>query len=107
MGLDGQINGGWVWVVGYGSGWIEMVMDGSVVVGESVGDGRIGGGGFCCAKSVVGGPAYEWVPKDGSAVGGWVGNESGWVCGMRWADGWWRLWIDFEGFFFFFIIIIF
>ena len=31
MGLDGQINGGWVWVVGYGSGWIEMVMDGSVV----------------------------------------------------------------------------
>ena len=44
MGLDGQINGGWVWVVGYGSGWIEMVMDGSVVVGESVGDGRTGGG---------------------------------------------------------------
>ena len=44
MGLDGQINGGWVWVVSYGSGWIEMVMDGSVVVGESVGDGQIGGG---------------------------------------------------------------
>ena len=44
MGLDGQINGGWVWVVGYGNGWIEMVMDRSVVVGESVGDGQIGGG---------------------------------------------------------------
>ena len=28
------------------------------------------GGGFCCAKSVVGGPACEWVPKYGSAVGG-------------------------------------
>ena len=40
------------------------------MVGRSVGDGRIGGGGFCCAKSVVGGPAYEWVPKDGSTVSG-------------------------------------
>ena len=38
-------------------------------MGRSAGDGQIGGGGFCCAKSVVGGPACEWVPKDGSAVG--------------------------------------
>ena len=30
--------------MGYGGGWVEMVMDGSVVVGESVGDGRISGG---------------------------------------------------------------
>ena len=44
MGLDGQINSGWVWVVGYGGGWVEMMMDGSMVLGESVGDGRIGGG---------------------------------------------------------------
>ena len=28
------------------------------------------GGGFCCAKLVVGGPACEWVPKYGLAVGG-------------------------------------
>ncbi|KAK9986414.1 hypothetical protein SO802_031365 [Lithocarpus litseifolius] len=41
------------------------------LVGGSAGDGRIGcGGGFCCAKSVVGGPACERVPKDGSAVDG-------------------------------------
>ena len=41
-----------------------------LVVGGSAGDGRIGGGGFYCAKSVVGGLTCEWVPKDGSAVGG-------------------------------------
>ena len=40
------------------------------MVGGSVGDGRIGGGGFCCAKSVVGRPTCEWVPKDGSTVSG-------------------------------------
>ena len=39
-----QIDGGWVWVVGYGGGWVEMVMGGSLVVGRSTGDGRIGGG---------------------------------------------------------------
>ena len=30
--------------MGYGGGWVEMVMGGSVVVGGSVSDGRIGGG---------------------------------------------------------------
>ena len=30
--------------MGYGSGWVEMVMGGSVVVGGSAGDGRISGG---------------------------------------------------------------
>ena len=58
-----------------------MVIGGSLVVGC---DGQIqwwvaatvGGcvgcdsDGFCCAKSIVGGPACEWVPKYGSAVGG-------------------------------------
>ena len=39
-------------------------------VGGSASDGRIDGGGFCYAKSVVGGSACEWVPKDGLAVGG-------------------------------------
>ena len=34
----------WVMVVGYGSGWVEMVMGRSMVVGGSAGDGRIGGG---------------------------------------------------------------
>ena len=30
--------------MGYGGGWVEMVMGRSVVVGRSAGDGRIGGG---------------------------------------------------------------
>ena len=46
MGSDWQICGGWVWVVGYGGGWVEMVMGGSVVVGGSAGDGQINGGGW-------------------------------------------------------------
>ena len=53
MGLDAQINGGWVWVVGYGGGWVEMVMGRSVVVGGSASDGRIGGGRIGDGKSVV------------------------------------------------------
>ena len=48
-----QIGGGWVRVVGYGDGWVEMVMDGSVVVGGSAGDGRIGGGRISDGESVV------------------------------------------------------
>ena len=48
-------------------------------MGGSVGDGRIGGGGFCCAKSVVGGLACEWVPKDGSTMGGLAAAVGG--CG--------------------------
>ena len=67
-------------------------------MGGSVGNGRIGGGGFCCAKSVVGGLACEWVPKDGSTVGGLAAAVSVW--GMRWADGWRRLCFDFGVFFF-------
>ena len=52
------------------------------MVGGSAGDGRIGGDGFCCAKSMVGGPACEWVSKDGSAVGGLVAAMGGCVgCG--------------------------
>ena len=61
MGSDGQISGGWVRVVGYGGGWVEMgrsVVGGfglwvmavgeSVVVGGSTG-GRIGGGADLCS----------------------------------------------------------
>ena len=48
-------------------------------MGGSVGDGRIGGGGFCCAKSVVGGLACEWVSKDGSMMGGLAAAVGG--CG--------------------------
>ena len=43
MGSDGQIGGGWVRVVGYSGGWVEMLMGESVVVGGSAG-GRIGDG---------------------------------------------------------------
>ena len=35
---------------------------------------------------MVGGPAYEWVPKDGSAVGGLAMAVGG--CGMQWVSGW-------------------
>ena len=42
VGLDGQISGGLVRVVGYGGGWVEMVMGGSGVVGGLAGDGRVG-----------------------------------------------------------------
>ena len=38
-------------------------------------------------NSVVGGPACGWIPEDGSVVGGWVGGDSGRVCGMRWVGG--------------------
>ena len=44
MGSDGQISGKWIQVVGYGGGWVEMVMGRSVVVGGSAGDGQISGG---------------------------------------------------------------
>ena len=45
---------GWVRVVGYGGGWVEMLMGGSVVVGGSAGDGRIiGGGRISDGESVV------------------------------------------------------
>ena len=54
VGCDGRIQ----WWVGR---WV------AATVGRCVG---CDGGGFCCAKSVVGGPACEWVPKYGSAVGG-------------------------------------
>ena len=39
--------------MGYGGGWVEMVMGGSVVVGGSAGDGRIGGGRISDGESVV------------------------------------------------------
>ena len=54
VGCDGRIQ----WWVGR---WV------AATVGRCVG---CDGGGFCCAKSVVGGPACEWVPKYGLSVGG-------------------------------------
>ena len=60
-------------MVKFSGGWVGLW------VGGSVGDGRIGGGGFCCAKSVVGGLACEWVLKDGSMVGGLAAAVGG--CG--------------------------
>ena len=39
--------------MGYGNGWVEIVMGGSVVVGGSVGDGRISGGRISDGESVV------------------------------------------------------
>ena len=77
-------------MVRFSGGWVGLW------VGGSAGDGQIGGGGVCCAKLVVGGPACEWVSKDGSTVGGLamaVGRCVG--CG-----GWRRLCFDFGGFFF-------
>ena len=79
-------------MVRFSGGWVGLW------VGWSAGDGQIGDGGVCCAKLVVGGPACEWVSKDGSTVGGLamaVGRCVG--CG-----GWRRLCFDFGGFFFFF-----
>ena len=39
--------------MGYGGGWVEMVMGRSVVVDGSAGDGRIGGGRISDGESVV------------------------------------------------------
>ena len=39
--------------MGYGGGWVEMVMGRSVVVGGSAGDGQIGGGQISDGESVV------------------------------------------------------
>ena len=39
--------------MGYGGGWVEMVMGKSVVVGGSAGDGQIGGGRISDGESVV------------------------------------------------------
>ena len=39
--------------MGYGGGWVEMVMGGSVVMGGSAGDGRIGDGRIGDGESVV------------------------------------------------------
>ena len=39
--------------MGYGGGWVEMVMGGSMEVGGSASDGRIGGGQIGDGKSVV------------------------------------------------------
>ena len=55
-----------------------MVMGRSVVVGCD-GDGQIGGGGFWCANSVVGGAACAWALMDGSAVGGLAAAVGGFV----------------------------
>ena len=77
---------------GFGSGWVQMVMGKLMVVGcdwwiqwwvghlvslsmGCDGDGQIGGGGFWCANSMVGGPACGWVPMDGSMVGGMWGID--------------------------------
>ena len=85
-----------------------MVIGGSLVVGcdgqiqwwvaATVG-GCVGcdGGGFCCAKSVVGGPACEWVSKDESMMSGLAATVGG--CGG--CGGWRRLCFDFGGFLFF------
>ena len=51
-------------MVRFSGGWVGLWM------GGSTGDGRIDGGGFCYVKLVVGGSACEWVPKDGSTMGG-------------------------------------
>ena len=37
-------------------------------------------GQLMMGKSVVGGLAYDWVPKDGSLVGGCVGCDGGGFC---------------------------
>ena len=63
-------------MVRFSGGWVDLW------VGGSAGDGRISGGGFYCAKSMVGGLACEWVSKDGSAMGGLVATMDGCVgCG--------------------------
>ena len=67
-------------MVRFSGGWVDLW------VGGSAGDGRISGGGFYCAKSMVGGPACEWVPKDGSTVGGLAVVVGGWwrLCVCVW-----------------------
>ena len=70
-------------------------------VGGLAGDGRIGGGGFCCAKSVVGGPACEWVPMGWQ----WVGWQRQWI-GVWDALGGGSYVLILVGFFFFFWVIV-
>ena len=60
-------------MVRFSGGWVSQW------VGGSANDGRIGGGGFCCAKSMVGGPACEWVSKDESMMSGLAATVGG--CG--------------------------
>ena len=40
-------------------------------------------------NSVVGGPACGWVPKDGSAMGEWVGWRRQWVGVWDAVGRWW------------------
>ena len=79
-----------------------------VACGWLAGDGRIGGGGFCCAKSVVGGPACEWVLKDGLAVkdGSAVSGLLAAVGGCVGCGGWRWLCFAFGAFFFFFFLVV-
>ena len=104
----------------FDSGWVEMVMDKSMVVGC---DGQIQWwvGWLVMGESVVVGSNvwirwWEGRPVDGFQrmgrqwVSGWVGGGSGWVCGMRWVVFlvfvfvflfWWLwfkwLWVNFHG----------
>ena len=79
-----------------------------VACGWLAGDGRIDGGGFCCAKSVVGGPACECVLKDGLAVkdGSAVSGLLAAVGGCVGCGGWQWLCFDFGAFFFFFFLVV-
>ena len=62
-------DGDW-WITGGGLQWSDSV------VGGSAGDGRIGGGGFCCAKSVV---QNRWMGSESvnrwCEIGEWVPNR--------------------------------
>ena len=84
-------------MVRFSGGWVSQW------VGGSANDGRIGGGGFCCAKSMVGGPACEWVSKDESMMSGLAATVGG--CGG--CGGWRQLCFDFGGFLFFLFIFYF
>ena len=81
-------DGDW-WITGGGLRWSDSV------VGGSAGDGRIGGNGFCCAKSVV---RNRWMGSKSvncwCEIGEWVPNRRNRWCEIgEWVLNWRNRWM--------------
>ena len=75
---------GWVQVVGYGGGWVEMCRSVVGYGGGWVEMGRSVVGGFGLWVMAVGGLRWWWADQWGGWVGWWWANR--W-----WANQWWRI----------------